>query len=411
MKNYKLYNLITAILIFLVFRPTIIMEFEILDKIISFTINVISVITLLYWIVNKGVFDSLLLSTFVFFGIMIMLTIFDSWQFTNIFSTIKIFLSVLLLQYLYKFNPNKFFDITKGVLLFLVTINLLSMIIFPNGIIQIHQIANEYYQYYQPWWIFGHKNNIFFWIMGLLMLSQIGIFNNINKKNYVNIFSIIIVFVSALVSKSSTTIICIILSCLLFIYSLVFKIRLNLKNKKLVSALCIFAYFAFSFVLFNFNDIFIFKFISSMFGKDVTFTGRTDAWSSAITLFINRPLFGYGILSENQMRFMLGNYAFVNAHNTLLQLLINGGIILLLPYISILFLLLLSILKISTTFKKQKYILFTSMIILMLASNFESYISNLMFWNTIAIIFYYTKYFQDNKNISRFVYNKNTCMK
>ncbi len=74
------------------------------------------------------------------------------------------------------------------------------------------------------------------------------------------------------------------------------------------------------------QDLFAF-FIVGVLHKDLTFTGRTPIWDFAIKSFKQRPIWGYG---------ELGNGGFVNvywanrpapAHNTLLQILHDGGLV------------------------------------------------------------------------------------
>ena len=76
------------------------------------------------------------------------------------------------------------------------------------------------------------------------------------------------------------------------------------------------------------TNVGIITFVASLFGKNTTFTGRVDAWSSALKLLQQSTLIGKGSLDTESLRNVLHGYAFVNAHNAFLQLGIEGGIIL-----------------------------------------------------------------------------------
>ena len=92
----------------------------------------------------------------------------------------------------------------------------------------------------------------------------------------------------------------------------------------------IFSYMIFNFILFI--SIIIFRVQNSDFfakilkivGKNITFSGRTQIWDSAISAIMQRPFLGYGYEFTEQIVTRLTN---INAHNMYLQLLYEGGFI------------------------------------------------------------------------------------
>ena len=73
------------------------------------------------------------------------------------------------------------------------------------------------------------------------------------------------------------------------------------------------------------NNIGLVTFVSSLFGKSADFSGRRYLWNSAINYFRSNPLIGYGLLSKEQQRSMIGN-AF-GSHNYVLDLLVQRGLL------------------------------------------------------------------------------------
>lgn len=103
--------------------------------------------------------------------------------------------------------------------------------------------------------------------------------------------------------------------------------------------ICMFISFSFIVVL---NSVGIFQPLLNLIGKDITFSGRTYIWSSAITGLENgHLLFGFGngsnvvphILSSYGPRWLIG---IGHLHNICMQFFFNGGIIAVLLFILIL---------------------------------------------------------------------------
>ena len=69
--------------------------------------------------------------------------------------------------------------------------------------------------------------------------------------------------------------------------------------------------------------------VAGLFGKSVTFSGREGIWLSALSSILEHPLFGIGVLSNEEATAILG---ITHCHNILLQLLFSGGIVALALY-------------------------------------------------------------------------------
>lgn len=72
------------------------------------------------------------------------------------------------------------------------------------------------------------------------------------------------------------------------------------------------------------------EFVLSAFGKDDTFTGRTEVWSHALEMIRQHPIIGYGFGSiwQTPMGVIPGTYIIAaHSHNLWLELMLMGGLI------------------------------------------------------------------------------------
>lgn len=131
------------------------------------------------------------------------------------------------------------------------------------------------------------------------------------------IFLILGSFVSFL-SNSSTAILCF----ALFVFFRFWGLRDVVSNAYLKITLI--SYAVISFLILSAQSSF-FTFITGIFGKDITFSGRLSIWQQAIALLKQNPLFGNGL---NLTFTPWTNGVVVNtAHNYLLDLLARFGVI------------------------------------------------------------------------------------
>ena len=73
--------------------------------------------------------------------------------------------------------------------------------------------------------------------------------------------------------------------------------------------------------------------IFTFFGKTVTMSGRLGIWTRALNLIKEKPLLGYGFQTMDLSHELIN---FSNAHNIVVAVLMNGGLILLIVHISML---------------------------------------------------------------------------
>ena len=124
---------------------------------------------------------------------------------------------------------------------------------------------------------------------------------------------------------------------ILFLFLCLIPFR-HLRRMSFLSLLIAIALFQ-VFVCFNGkgieNNDFMVWFIEDVLKKDITFTGRTHMWDSALRVITQSPIWGYGYPNEEWYVTHMTSFA-VGPHNMLLGMLIYGGIIAFFLYLYIL---------------------------------------------------------------------------
>ncbi len=96
----------------------------------------------------------------------------------------------------------------------------------------------------------------------------------------------------------------------------------------LFKSFLLFLFTNFAIVFLRIQNVFSFI-IEDLLHKDLTFTGRTNVWDTSIKKIPDKILLGYGNLGQEQEERILGD---VYCHNGLLEILFRGGIIRLLLF-------------------------------------------------------------------------------
>lgn len=128
-------------------------------------------------------------------------------------------------------------------------------------------------------------------------------------------------------------------------------------------------------------------FIVEVLGKDITFTNRTALWDSALRLFVESPLMGYGFPSADWYYSNLASTA-VGPHNLILGFMIYGGIPAVVLFLGLLVYTVVNVLK-----NKDRYatFLYAMVGILLLMSLMEVYSTTL-----VTFILVLTYYYRQN---------------
>lgn len=224
-------------------------------------------------------------------------------------------LSFLIWNSLDKKQVLKYISIPTLVFEILTYLNLLIVIMYPDGLYHVSTVRNYY--------LFDHVNVA---IRYLLPGSCLILLNSYIRKNKVTLRAIIYistVILTLILTKPVTAII----GYALFLLLLVILPK-KMNFIKIFSPLKSFIYagtLSFLIIVVNIQEYFA-NFIINILHKDVTFTGRTDIWNEALFYLKNNFIFGLGRLQSEKRTMMLGASS---AHNQFLNFMFEGGIVLL----------------------------------------------------------------------------------
>ena len=209
-----------------------------------------------------------------------------------------------------------------GTLLFIfeifIYINFITMIFYPLGMYSTGTINTGIA--YQNWFL-GFKNILVCYFLPAYIISYL--YMNITGNKTRTVFLTIVIFISTLISGSTTTLVGIIILLLFSVFSFLqkqYKI-FNFKNY-FITIIILFI----SIVICRFQNLFKFL-IVDILNKDLTFTHRTELWDITLKAIANKPLIGHGWESTYLRHLMYNSSTIITAHNQILEYMYFGGII------------------------------------------------------------------------------------
>ena len=202
-------------------------------------------------------------------------------------------------------------------------INLLLMILFPNGIYSVYSSA---YSTNTTEWLFGVGNVSISWHYPAVVVAWI--YSTLLGNKKYGWYMSAVALISHLIDGSATTIVGILIILIIQNISFLKKI---LKPK----IGCILVAAAFVIVVVQQKFDFLQTFIVGFLGKDMTFTGRLMIWKNAINAILKNPISGYGVMYSKDIPSLLGimpdvDYIWAGAthcHDNYLQILFTGGLV------------------------------------------------------------------------------------
>lgn len=209
---------------------------------------------------------------------------------------------------------NNFFTILVPISIFYMVINILSILVFKNG------MAQSSYYYNNLYWFLGYKNEITRWCV---LFCSIILLKNTYKGNMLKNSKLFFVlcFAQIILSGSSTG----------FIVMLIMLVGILIINKtnayifNIDIGYAVYAVVCFILIFISLEGTiidYIFKFV---FHKSFTLSDRTVIWKHSIELLKNTWLTGNGYATDGGF-FEMGSVKW-GVHNAILGILTAGGVI------------------------------------------------------------------------------------
>ena len=197
--------------------------------------------------------------------------------------------------------------VIRNVLFFFLLINLITLILFPQGLgVYGYNESSDNYYYF-----LGLRIAFTPFILTELLLSHIVDYLQEKKLSSFTRMSFVVGLLTLFIEKIATG-----LFAIVIIYALMFLVRR--KNIKL-NMYAIYLIYAVGFILIVVYNIqyklpFFSYLLEDVMHKDLSFDNRTTIWASTIAAFLKQPLFGYRV-------------ATLSAHNQILNTLYEGGMV------------------------------------------------------------------------------------
>lgn len=312
----------------------------------------------------------------------------DRANFHLIISNLKIMVLLCAIEWeTKKYGKNALKNIWRF-LLIILSANTASIVLFPNGLYQIDYVWNEWgAKDVMRQWILGNKNSQTIWYLLLMILTYIlfsdaHISRNKLKNRIVLLYTIAISAITMLLVASSTGIVAITVLAVGMILSFFRKSPIDFEwNPKWILV----GYIIISIVIIGGNATFLKPIIADLFGKDLTFSNRTTVWLRALLLFIQKPIFGWGVLGDDGMRNALGSLSYTSAHNQFLNTMLQGGTILFLILIAMVFIIFDKLSKCED--KKDKLVGSVGMIGVLVTMLFETVLGGTQCWMLLYCVY------------------------
>lgn len=221
-----------------------------------------------------------------------------------------------------KKNSRLYFKTILDIYIPLSVVNLLVIILFPGGIAKDDYYGNIFY-------VIGIRNGLPPVLIPLLIYCFLYSSMEGKKITGAMLFFTAVVSASILITWSATGV----AGLFMLLFFAFFIYRKNIAgvfNSLSLSVLYLALYLGI--IVFRVQSAFAFI-IEDMLHKNITFTGRTDIWDIAIMLIKRSPVFGYGVYEGHGLIFTRGHFYY--AHNAVLEVLLQGGVISLIFYAAI----------------------------------------------------------------------------
>lgn len=264
-------------------------------------------------------------------------------------------------------------------LFLLVLANYVLMIKNPNGVYQYvfdteWNPSGYYNVYYDTIYFLERRNRLMNFLMPLWISSFMSYNLHYIKKIPV-ILAVVLIDLTLLSGWSATSLIG---GAFLTFASILILFFGNYLKKLSLGVFAFFAILANMAVLqFHVQDWFA-TFIQNVLKRNTTLSGRTDIWSEGMAMFYHSPIFGYGTRDKGYI--IDGNYG----HNFCLDLLLEGGILLLLAFIYCIY----CCWKSGELSLNQPafHIIVTAFFVLGIMGVVESFFYQYMFWLTLSFL-------------------------
>lgn len=383
-------ELIYFLILFPFLKPESFAQISFLDNIFDF-LRIISSVFMIYMIIKDKTFSKFFLSIITFEVILLLITFFKvGFNYIPIIKAVSIVLLCGYIETILKRDKNECLNVLNFGFGVLVFANLITMLLYKNGMYLkvnpdgIWSTADN--------WLLGFKNNLAMVLLPSLLISGIYSYWKYNKLSISFSVTAFAICLSLFLSRSSTMII---IGFLIIMYILFEKFILKYSKKifNIKNYLILNITFFIGIVILRMQNIFSF-FITNILNESITFNNRVYVWDNALKWIFKSPIFGYGFENSLVKIQKFGASTFINAHNQILEIMYQGGIILFISFLYFVYLVISKLLQFNS--KISIWISFI-MFLLFIIFQFEVYFTS-PFVFLIFLFGYHVDFFIGDKD-------------
>lgn len=289
-------------------------------------------------ILGKKRYSDIMKYIILFFGWMLFVTIVKKQGVFNFFYSISI--PYLMTCYLDSRRQSakirKIFCVWRNILFVLLISDIISMVLYPNGLYSTAEYTNN--------WFLGYKTIRLTYILPLCIFQTIIGTRKKGSTILVCLLSIFdLAFSKATAASVGLSIVCFTIIVMKVSEKLRFgHVQMGEEIRKSISRIS--THYRIIFVVVIIGVVAILNsnrygavqyVVENVLKKDSTFTSRTILWGKTLNLIYNAPLTGYGYISAASYQELFNNMFYTSPHNFVLSLLLNGGVIGTMIYLTI----------------------------------------------------------------------------
>lgn len=265
--------------------------------------------------------------------------------------------------------PEDFLDFLLGASIaysIITYVNVLSVILMPSGLYNGNPASTA-----ETYFFIGHNNATIKIMISAIIFTGIYDYLMIKRLSLNSYLLIGLAFLSVTITWSNTAMI----GAGIFVIYIILIERRTYIISRLIDArffiLTSIVTFLFIVVLRSTTDI-ISTVVVGVFGKDMTFTGRTILWDYSLVAFAQKPLIGYGYGRTFADIAKITWFTPSSAHNLYVDILLRGGLVQL-----IIMLMLLIVISVKLAKRRNKLVFFCSfsMLSYYIMWNFEPFLT------------------------------------
>lgn len=259
----------------------------------------------------------LIVLLFWFWGVQIIATAVSNGLITNAIMNSITVIAPCLWVLIKSEESDNIIESLKDYMYFLIIANVISIMLFPNGIYTSNSMWSEDSMHY---YVLSIENSMAPYLLTTIMLSGISLLRKRRNIKF-DVVAVIFCIITPFLLESATLLLVVSLFVVLGL-AIIFTEKFD--NKSFINLYIIIAIaMTFLIVLFRRMDIFAYL-IEVVLKRDLTLTSRTRIWDASLDAICQKIILGYGVQNTVFLRNLLKAS---HQHNYYLHILFQGGII------------------------------------------------------------------------------------